>query len=531
MTDFTYPSFGYVPPRTGPQGGSGGTEACRVAIVGGGPVGLTMALDLARQGIASVLLDEEDSVSTGSRAICYAKRTLEIWDRLGVGARMLVKGVTWRLGKVFHGEQQRYSFDLLPESGHQYPAFINLQQYYAELYLVEAARQQPLIELRWKHRVSDLQPGNDNVRLTVTTPDGDYILLADHVLAADGARSTIRRKLGLDFKGQVFEDRFLIADVKMKADFPVERWFWFDPPFHSGGSALLHSQPDDVWRIDLQLGWQADPDAERQPERVIPRLQAMLGKDAKFELEWVSIYTFQCRRLERFRHGRVIFIGDSAHQVSPFGARGANSGVQDADNLAWKLAHVLRGDAPEALLETYDAERSAAADENILNSTRSTDFISPKGTTAKALRDAVLDLAADYAFARKLVNSGRLSLPSTYRDTPLSTPDRDAFSAGPPPGAPAIDAPVDEAGGWLLGQCRAGFTLLAFGAVPDLPPNLLDRIAVRWLPADGLAAQRYGAAPGSAYLLRPDQYVAARWHQPSRQDISMAYDRALARSA
>ncbi|MEK9968701.1 MAG: FAD-dependent oxidoreductase [Ferrovibrio sp.] len=526
MADFTYPSFGYAPPKAGP----GGIEACRVAIVGGGPVGLTMALDLARQGIACILLDEEDSVSVGSRAICYAKRTLEIWDRLGVGQRMLAKGVTWRLGKVFHGEAQRYSFDLLPEAGHQFPAFINLQQYYAELYLVEAARQQPLIELRWKHRVGDVQPGNDNVRLTVATPDGDYTLLADHVLAADGARSTIRRKLGLDFKGQVFEDRFLIADVKMKADFPVERWFWFEPPFHAGGSALLHSQPDDVWRIDLQLGWQADPEAERQPDRVIPRLKAMLGDTTDFELEWVSIYTFQCRRLERFRHGRIIFIGDSAHQVSPFGARGANSGVQDADNLAWKLAHVLRGEAPDALLDTYDSERSAAADENILNSTRSTDFISPKGTAAKALRDAVLELAADHAFARRLVNSGRLSLPCSYRDTPLSTPDRDVFDAGPSPGAPAVDAPLDD-DNWLLAACAEGFTLLAFGALPALPEAVAGRIAVRCLPADGLAAKRYGARAGSAYLLRPDQHVAARWHQPSMQDISMAYDRALARVA
>ncbi|WP_341899037.1 FAD-dependent oxidoreductase [Ferrovibrio terrae] len=522
--DFTYPAFGYAPPPAG----AGGTEACRVAIVGGGPVGLSAALDLARQGIACTLLDEEDSVSVGSRAICYAKRTLEIWDRLGVGQRMLDKGVTWRLGKVFHGAAQRYSFDLLPESGHQFPAFINLQQYYAELYLVEAARQQPLIDLRWKHRVTDVVPGNDNTRLTVETPDGDYTLLADYVLAADGARSTIRRKLGLDFKGQVFEDRFLIADVKMKADFPVERWFWFDPPFHSGGSALLHSQPDDVWRIDLQLGWQADPEAERAPERVIPRLKAMLGADTEFELDWVSIYTFQCRRLERFRHGRVLFIGDSAHQVSPFGARGANSGVQDADNIAWKLAHVLRGEAPDALLDTYDTERSAAADENILNSTRSTDFISPKGAMAKALRDAVLDLAADHAFARRLVNSGRLSLPSTYRDTPLSTPDRDAFSAGPPPGAPAVDAPLDD-GGWLLHRCGNGFTLLSFGASPDLAPALQQRIRMVLLPATGLAAERYGAAPGCAYLLRPDQHVAARWHKPSNQDISMAYDRTLAR--
>lgn len=522
MADFAYPDFGY----RAPGAGSGGIDRCRVAIVGGGPVGLSAALDLAHHGVDCVLLDEDSTVSSGSRAICYAKRTLEIWDRLGIGPRMLDKGVTWQVGRVFHGPDQRYSFDLLPESGHQYPAFINLQQYYAELYLVEAARRMTGVDLRWRHRVTGAIAGNDGVRLSVETPDGPYTVVADYVLAADGARSTLRRSLGLDFRGQVFEDRFLIADVHMKAGFPSERWFWFDPPFHAGGSALLHKQPDDIWRIDLQLGWDADPETERQPERVIPRLKAMLGKDVPFELEWVSVYTFQCRRLDRFRHGRVFFIGDSAHQVSPFGARGANSGVQDADNLVWKLAHVLRGEAPDSLLDTYDGERIAAADENIGHSTRSTDFIVPRNAMARHFRNAVLELAAGYPFARRMVNSGRLSMPTTYRDTPLSTPDRDAFAAGPPPGAAAIDAPDGD--GWLLGRCHAGFTLLAFGdgsAVSD------PRIARVGLPADGPAARRYGAGPGTAYLLRPDQHVAARWRTPTTADISAAYERALGRAA
>ena len=224
--------------------------------------------------------------------------------------------------------------------------------------------------------------------------------------------------LGLEAKGQVFRDRFLIADVKMQAQFPTERWFWFDPPFHPNQSVLLHRQADDVWRIDFQLGWDADPEAERRPERVIPRIQAMLGADQPFELEWVSVYTFRCQRMERFRHGRVFFVGDAAHQVSPFGARGANSGIQDADNLAWKLALVLAGLATDALLDSYDAERIPAADENILNSTRSTDFITPKSAVSRTFRDATLQLAEKYPFARKLVNSGRLSLPHTYRHAP-----------------------------------------------------------------------------------------------------------------
>ena len=236
---------------------------------------------------------------------------------------------------------------------------------------------------------------------------------ADWLIAADGARSPIRNMLGLECEGQVFHDRFLIADIAMRSGFPAERRFWFDPPFHRNQSALLHRQADDVWRVDFQLGWDADPEEEKKPERIVPRIRAMLGDDAQFEIEWASVYTFQCRRMRSFRHGRVLFAGDAAHLVSPFGARGANSGIQDADNLAWKLELVLAGQAPERLLDSYDAERAYAADENIRHSTRSTDFITPKSEVSRTFRDAVLGLAKRYPFARALVNSGRLSLPAT----------------------------------------------------------------------------------------------------------------------
>ena len=251
-----------------------------------------------------------------------------------------------------------YSFNLLPEAGHQRPAFINLQQYYVEGYLLDRARQLPNLEIRWKNTVGGLSQDEDGVELQLETPDGSYSLRCDWLIAADGARSSIRGFLGQKSTGQTFRDRFLIADVRMEADFPTERWFWFDPPFHPNQSVLLHRQPDDVWRIDFQLGWDADPVAERQPDRVIPRVQALLGRETRFDLEWVSVYTFACLRMETFRHGRVLFVGDSAHGVSPFGARGANSGVQDADNLAWKLRLVLQGLAPDSLLDTYDSSAS-----------------------------------------------------------------------------------------------------------------------------------------------------------------------------
>lgn len=524
-----------------------------VVVVGGGPVGLAAAIDCGQRGIPVLLLDDDDTVSVGSRAICWSKRTLEIFDRLGAAGRMLAKGITWRVGRVFHRDREVYSFDLLAEPGHKHPAFINLQQYHVEEYLIERARQLKTVEMRWRNRVVGLTPNARGVTLEVETPDGRYTVEADWVLACDGARSPVRKMLGLNFEGKVFEDRFLIADVRMKAEFPTERWFWFDPPFHPGQSALLHRQSGDVFRVDLQLGWGADPEEEKKPERVIPRLKAMLGEKTRFELEWVSVYTFQCRRLERFRHGRVLFAGDSAHQVSPFGARGGNGGIQDADNLVWKLDLVIRGKAPERLLDTYDEERIRGADENILNSTRATDFITPKGPGAQAMRDAVLSLAGGNDHVRRFVNSGRLSTPCSLDGLSLQTADTDPWVGGAGPGAPCPDAPVWERNGkdaWLLDKLGGPFVLMVFADGPGDVPGRADLERLRSHPAglrelvvassgtpfapavplvvdmQGLARQRYGARPGSVHLIRPDQHLAARWHRFDLGRVLEALDRA-----
>jgi 3-(3-hydroxy-phenyl)propionate hydroxylase len=443
----------------------------KVIVVGAGPIGLGAAIDLAQQGIEVLVLDDNDKVSFGSRAVCYAKRPLEILDRLGCGQPMVDKGVEWNIGKVFFDERQVYDFNLLPEEGHQRPAFINLQQYYFEEYMVNRVRelqeQGAPIEIRGRNKVEAVGTHDDHVKVEVETPEGSYTVEADWLIACDGAGSPIRSMMGKDFIGRVFEDNFLIADVIMEADFPTERWFWFDPPFNKGQSALLHKQPDGVWRIDLQLGWDIDKEREKRPENVIPRLKAMLGEDVKFELEWVSIYTFQCRRMEQFRHGRVIFAGDSAHQVSPFGARGANSGLQDTDNLCWKLKLVMDGKAPESLLDSYDVERVHGADENILNSSRSTDFITPKSDMSRVLRDAVLDLSEHYEFARPLVNSGRLSMPCTYDGSPLNSADALDGPARTRPGSPCPDVPLGD--GYLLPKLGGKFTLLTIDAdAPDV---------------------------------------------------------------
>ena len=509
-----------------------------VVVMGGGPIGVAAALDLGLQGIPVVLLDDHEGIGMGSRAICFAKRCLEIADRYGCGEPMLEKGVVWNLGKVFHEDRKVFEFNLLPEKGHKFPAFINLQQPYFERFLVERVREAQAagapIELRGRNRVEAVEVRDDHVVLQVLTPEGPYTLEADWLIGCDGAGSPLRTMLGLGFEGRVFQDSFLIADIRMKADFPTERWFWFEPPFKSGASTLLHKQPDDVWRIDFQIGWDVDRKEELKEENIRARLDAMLGPDVKYDLVWSSIYTFQCRRMSKFRHGRVIFAGDAAHQVSPFGARGANSGMQDVDNLGWKLGLVIRGKAPERLLDSYDEERIHGADENILNSTRSTDFITPKSEISYIFRNAVLDLAERHAFARPFVNSGRLSLPCTYDGLSLNGPDE--LPDAPPRsrvGSPCPDAPLDD--GFLLSRLGGGFVMLTIDT--DAPEMLEeDGIEARRLAlsaADdptGFLRERYlGTASSAVYLIRPDQHVAARFERFDEAAMRAALRRATAK--
>ncbi|MBI3524931.1 MAG: FAD-dependent oxidoreductase [Betaproteobacteria bacterium] len=551
LSAYGYPKYAFV---KSPEQESGATGHYPVVVVGAGPVGLAAAIDLAQSGVPVVLLDDDDTVSVGSRGVCYAKRTLEILDRIGVGDDCVGKGVSWNVGRTFFREEEVYNFNLQPQPDHKRPGMINLQQYYLEEFEIKRARELPNLDLRFKHKVTSVVPHGKGATLQVETPIGRYTLETGWLIAADGARSGIRGMLGLEIEGKVFMDRFLIADVVMKADFPAERWFWFNPPFHPEQSVLLHRQADNVFRIDLQLGWQADPEEEKKPEKVIPRIKAMLGDEREFELEWVSIYTFQCRRMNSFRHGRVVFVGDAAHQVSPFGARGANSGIQDADNLCWKLKLVLAGKAPESLLESYSEERVFAADENLINSTRSTDFITPRSKTSLTFRNAVLTLARNHAFARALVNSGRLSVPSFLTESRLNTPDTAVFAGDMVPGAAMEDAPMKEGDEnfWLLDRVGNRFMLLVYvndpTAVEPALASILKALGDTPIPIEavlvsstadkttgslrvfedsaGRFCERYDAQPGTTYLIRPDQHVTARWRTFDTNQVQAALARA-----
>jgi 3-(3-hydroxy-phenyl)propionate hydroxylase len=490
-----------------------------VVIVGAGPVGLTLGLALAKQGVSVVILDESNQVSEGSRAICFAKKSLEIFDKLGVADRMINKGVKWDVGRIFFKEDEIDRFDLSPEKHSKYPAFINLQQYYVEQYLIDAVLQEENIDVRWLNKVSQVHQNENQVSISVETHAGNYELACSYLVAADGSRSQIRRMLNLEMLGERFEERFLIADFKMEADFPSERWFWFDPPFAPGQSILLHKQPDNLWRLDFKLGTNADSSIAQDKPFLRDKIKSVVG-DRAFELDWSSIYSFSSKKLERFIHDRILFVGDSAHVVSPFGARGANSGIEDADNLSWKLAAVLNGN-PVDLLETYNAERVAAADQNIACTGQSNTFIAPQGEDATALRNSILEHAKNDSTYKKQINCGRLSIPCVYGKYPNSENGR-WMNTVLEPGRAVKDCVLDS--GFLIERLGYQFTLLT-------EKNTLSAEEKRQLAQNNIAIieidssenaniiNLYDLASGGAYLFTPDQYVLGRWRNVQVNDV------------
>jgi 3-(3-hydroxy-phenyl)propionate hydroxylase len=481
-----------------------------VAIVGAGLAGLVTALELASRGVTCVLLDDDDTVGAqglSSRGICHAKRSLEIYDRFGVAERIRAKGVTWNEGDVFVRGERIFRFNLQPEQDQKFPAFVNLQQFYVEQYLVEALARVAPDALRWKNRVVDVKQQTDHVALTVETPVGRYGLRAQYVVAADGAHSVLREKLGAaDEESALFENIWCIADVKLQGTPGAVRRSYLDAPENGGGAIWYHQMADGVWRTDWLITHYADPESEAKPGRAEARLRKLLGPDTPFELVWVGPWRFRRRSLERMTHGRVFFMGDAAAQHSPFGARGGNRAVQDANNLAWKLALVVQGKAAPALLETYESERHFAARENVEIASRSDLFIAPETEGQRLVRDAWLELARRHAWARPMVNVGRLSVASVYAHSPLNA-ERGAFaSALAQPGAAAPDGRYGA--GHFAEQLQGGFAVAYFGA--DGPA--VSGAQVLQVPANGHDAlfARYGVDGQATYVFRPDGHVLAR---------------------
>jgi len=533
---FVYPHFH---PALPPLRDGRDTKHHKVAIVGGGPVGLAVALGLARYGVASVIIEADDSVCMGSRAACVSRRSLEIMQRLGALQDFMTKGLPWTDGRSFYVETEVFRFSMPHDAQQKLPPMINLQQYYIEQFLVDAVARvnqhtPGLIEIRWASQVDALQITGASVALDVANALGRYRLDADWVVACDGGQSFVRKQMGLPMHGTGYEGRYVIIDIDLPSKHRTERRAWFDPPWNRGSTVLMHQQPDNLWRIDYQLRHGDDAEKALQPDQAAAFVQRHLDAVGEghlpWKLVWTSIYRAGAMTLDSYRHGRVLFAGNAAHALPIFGVRGLNSGFDDADNLAWKLAFVIDGKAPAALLDSYSDERLVAFHINAEHAKRSTEFMSPPSRGFDLFREAALSLAQEHRDIANLINP-RQTQAVAYRQSALSSPS-DAFAAGPEPGAVLIDLPlVGEPMKYLIETLGIGFTLLVFkasGAVADAVQALAradSSLKVVRLN-DARVAAAYDATEGTVYLVRPDGHVAGRWRQPDLATLRGALVRA-----
>jgi 3-(3-hydroxy-phenyl)propionate hydroxylase len=546
----------HYPARLPAAAGRGRIESAAVVIAGGGIVGFATAIGLANHGVSSILIEADDGVCIGSRAICFSRRTLEIGDRLGILPALLERGLPWTGGRSYHRDVEVLRFSMPHDAHQRLPPMVNLQQFYMEQFLLdEAERRAALIDIRWQTRVAEIAERGDGVELGLETPEGSYRLRTRWLVGCDGARSTVRDAADLKLEGTSYEGRYVIADIALRSERPVERLAWFDPPSNPGSTILMHRQPQDIWRIDYQLREEEDAHAAVLPQNVIPRIDRhlrMIGERPDWAPIWVSLYKANALTLERYRRGPFLLAGDAAHLLPIFGVRGANSGFEDADNLAWKLALVVKGIAHESLLDSYSEERVFAARENRRFAMKSTEFMTPPSYGFELMRGAVLELATREPWVRSLINP-RQTQAIAYSRSPLNRegPDADRFRAGPPPGAIAIEAPLERVAngdarpGYLTELLAPAFTALYFtaGDPPGPFANLERRlneaaIPFRFVPVlsaraalgarpHGIDAERtvaaaYDASPGTLYLLRPDGHVLGRWRDAAAGDVERA---------
>ncbi|WP_050418951.1 FAD-dependent oxidoreductase [Bradyrhizobium tropiciagri] len=555
------PNFTHVvhPVSVPPLSGGHDVTNWKIAIAGGGPVGLATALALARRGIRVLVIEADETVCVGSRAICLSRRSLEIIDRLGGLKPFEDKGLAWTNGRSFYGTDEVLNFSMPHDRDQRLAPMTNLQQYYIEQFLLDAAQKYAgFIEIRWGTRFDELKMSEEGVELTLSAKGTSYAVNADYLVACDGARSRARQALGLRMNGTSYEGRYVIVDIEIDLDLPTERLAWFDPPSNPGRTMLMHRQPDNVWRLDYQLRADEDQDEMLRDENVVPIVKAhlaMLGIDRPWKLIWSSVYRAAAVSLDQYRTGRVVFAGDAAHLVPIFGVRGLNSGFEDAFNLGWKLAAVVRGIAPTSILDTYTQERRMAWETNVANAMKSTEFMAPPSHGYELMRDAALSLARRHEGIATLINPRQASA-STYQGSALNcvTRDEGEFIGGPQLGAATLECPVQVDGEHrhltqLLGD---DFTLIwtGRGALAATVGEEVDAagkigLAVRVVEIEGAADHSsasgstatsdrfialYDAAPRAAYLFRPDGHICARWRAMKPGDLTSAIGVALARA-
>lgn len=494
-----------------------------VAIVGAGPIGMTAALALAREGIRSVVFDNKSTFNDGSRAICIARPSFYILEQIGAVEPFLEKALGWTTGRSFFRGDQILEFQMPDSEDEKYRPMYNLQQQYIEQFLWQTVERSDLIEVRWQSEVVGVEGIETGARLTVSDPHGDYPFEASWVLACDGARSPMRKMRGLRLKGENFEGRYVIADIRMAHDYPTIRRALFDPECRPGGTVLIHKQPDDIWRIDYQLGDDESTEDATKEQTVRDSVTSVLrdiGHEGPWELEWWSVYSANTLALDDYRDGRVFFVGDSAHIVPIFGVRGLNNGLADAANIGWKLGWVLNGKASEALLDSYTPERRGATLDVFANASKSARFMTPNTQGWRIMRDAALSLALTKPFAGELANPRQMTA-FTYADSPAVLPDDPAFTEGPGVGALMPDMPLGEA--FLSDHLGAGFSVICFSEeLKEQLAELLpadDALCVMCLPFPCTISDKLGSGNKTAYLIRPDMHIAARWKETGAETV------------
>jgi 3-(3-hydroxy-phenyl)propionate hydroxylase len=549
-----------------------------VLIVGAGPVGLTTALLLAKAGVRSVVLESEQQVCSGSRAIAFTRRSLEILQQTGAHRAFEALGLPWGCGNSFYRGKQVFRMETPHDPHDRFAPLTNLQQQFVEEALIEEVAKTPLVEIRWAHKVVRvLRRGTEGstedvfAALEIDTPQGPYVQRAHYVVACDGARSTLRSLLDLKLEGSSYEGRFVIADIRIKLPLPTERLAFFDPVWNPGNTVLMHREPLDMWRIDYQLPPGESPEEALRPESLTARINAQLAMighgGIPWEMDWSSVYSARALTLPNYRHGHILFAGDAAHLLPIFGVRGANTGFQDAQNLAWKLALVVKGKAPLALLDSYSHERVAAAREIVHEAGKSTRFMTPPTRGFRLLRDAVLSLSLTQAFVRPLYH-WRTSRAHAYGDSPLNASVADTtaldsalddnalfvvtgLAAGVRVGEPMANVALGP-DDFLMDHFPAGFLLLVVGqdSATPLPADVQSMLADFRARGHVIAVQhnhhaevvaRYAGPEGTGvYLFRPDQHVCARWlaldtnvnvnAMPAARRIELALNRAVGMS-
>ena len=531
------------------------TFSVPVLIAGGGPVGFTLAALLAQYGVRSMVIEADDSYCTGSRAICVSRRSQEIMGWVGADAAVTATGLPWAGGRSYWRGQEVLHFTMPHEPTQRFAPMVNIQQYYIEEFAhLAAQRLGDWVDARWQTRVLRVNNLPDGPEVTVQTADGaQQVIKADYLVACDGGRSTVREQLGLQLEGVQYDGKYVIVDIEQNTQRDVERLAWFDPPSNPGSTILMHRQPGNVWRVDYQVRDDEDPIEAVKPENVLPRVQShldMIGETAPWKPLWISIYNAKCLTLPSYQYGRTFFAGDAGHLVPIFGVRGLNSGLDDAGNLAWKLAAVLQGQADAKLLHSYSTERVHATRENIAYGAKSTEFMAPPNYGFTLMREAALRLASVGSEAKSLINP-RQSTPVEYVGSELNLAGADSAHAARP-GMPAPDALVSTAQGtgYLSQHFGHGFVLLVFSdqanALQPLQtlPTGQGVVALKPLRVDtqlrsGVAhsadllidhllqaTSRYAAAQGTTLLVRPDGYIAARWlqlHVPSIHQYLQSY--------